>query len=444
MAQQGLVPTRLPGSPRHSWYPLPELSTTDCRQPTQAGPSSCLRSASSEADGRTRSLSSSRSTRGPGPAEQPQVHFRRTGVGAQHLPQPLHHRRHAPRPPGSTPRKGRCCPSVVSSGTLTSIATSLGTSSRRSSRPLTSTIASSMTRLHALLVGSGEEQHLDRALQVLQRGRGPGVALLGDLALDARTGSRRAVTTWPSARSPLGSARGSSSAEPSSWASEQSVAAASTCSMPEQRMVGDVQAEHLPLEAQQRCLVPSPYRARARRRSPLSRRSSPKSESWPIASLRLTSMIASTACSWIMHQALARVPERVERAGLDQRLDDPLVAHVDRDLAQEIGEAGEGALGGPRRDDRLHHAAPTLRTAAMPNRMSLPTGVNIAVDSVHVRGQHPDAHPAAFVQVQRGLVLVAGHRGEQAGHVLGRVVGLEVGGPVGDQPVAGRVRRLKA
>ncbi len=39
------------------------------------------------------------------------------------------------------------------------------------------------------------------------------------------------------------------------------------------------------------------------------------------------------------------VAEGVERAGLDQRLDRPLVAGDRLDLAQEVGEVGERALG---------------------------------------------------------------------------------------------------
>ena len=62
---------------------------------------------------------------------------------------------------------------------------------------------------------------------------------------------------------------------------------------------------------------------------------------------------------------------------------------------------------------------------------------------VDVRRQHGDAQLAAVGQVDRGLVLVVAHRGEQAGHVLGRVVRLEVRRPVGHHPVAGGVRLVE-
>ena len=116
-------------------------------QPTQAGPSSCFRSATSDGDGLTRSLSSSFSTFARLPRQQPQVHLGRPRVRPQHLPEPLDHGRDAPRLQDR--HHERAVSPAVSSGVLTSIATSFGTSSRRSRRPLTSTIASSMIWRHA-------------------------------------------------------------------------------------------------------------------------------------------------------------------------------------------------------------------------------------------------------------------------------------------------------
>ena len=143
-------------------------------------------------------------------------------------------------------------------------------------------------------------------------------------------------------------------------------------------------------------------------------------------------------------QPAARLAERVERAGLDQRLDGALVADHRVDLAQEVVEVGEAALLLARGDDRRRRrCAPTLRTAARPKRMSAPTRGEVGVGLVDVGRQHLDAHPAALVEVDRRLVLVVADAGEQRGHVLGRVVRLEVGRPVGDQAVAGGVRLVE-
>ena len=118
------------------------------RYPTQAGPSSCFRSASSDGDGLTRSLSSSRTT----VVRAPLSSRRCTSVAPGWVRSTSRSRSTT----GGTHRASMIdttkgpWPSAGSSGTLTSIATSLGTSSRRSSRPFTSTIASSMiSDMHA-------------------------------------------------------------------------------------------------------------------------------------------------------------------------------------------------------------------------------------------------------------------------------------------------------
>ena len=98
-----------------------------------------------------------------------------------------------------------------------------------------------------------------------------------------------------------------------------------------QRVVGDVEAEHLPLVAEQGHLVPlrrSPGTATAMledggRPSP-SR--PPNRESWPIAALRLIVDVLVDRLLVDRDQRPAPVAHLVEGAGLDQRLDHPLVA----------------------------------------------------------------------------------------------------------------------
>ena len=76
--------------------------------------------------------------------------------------------------------------------------------------------------------------------------------------------------------------------------------------------------------------------------------------------------------------------------------------------------------------------------------MSSPTAEKFAKDSVHVRREHLDAHAAALVQVHRELVLRVADGGEERGHVLGRVVVLQVGRPVVITPYAAEWALLKA
>ena len=63
----------------------------------------------------------------------------------------------------------------------------------------------------------------------------------------------------------------------------------------------------------------------------------------------------------------------------------------------------------------------------------------LVVGLVDVRRQDLDPHALRLVDEERHLVLGVHHRGDQRGHVLGRVVGLQPRRPVGDQRVAGGV-----
>ena len=69
----------------------------------------------------------------------------------------------------------------------------------------------------------------------------------------------------------------------------------------EQRVVGDVEAEHLALELEQDLLVPlavgHPHREDVVDAAGLLAQASPNRSNWPIASARLVSSTASTAAS---------------------------------------------------------------------------------------------------------------------------------------------------
>ena len=86
---------------------------------------------------------------------------------------------------------------------------------------------------------------------------------------------------------------------------------------------------------------------------------------------------------------------------------------------------------------------PTLRIAPRPKRMSVPTGREVEHRLVDVGRQHRDAHLAALGEVDRRLVLVVADAGEHRGHVLGGVVGLEIGRPVRHDAVGRGVRAVE-
>ncbi len=137
-------------------------------------------------------------------------------------------------------------------------------------------------------------------------------------------------------------------------------------------------------------------------------------------------------------QPLAGVAERVERARLDQRLRHLLVAGGDVDLVQVVGEVGVLALVGARIDQRGNDVRADVAHRAEPEADVGTHRGEVQPRLVDVGRQHRDAQPAAVREIDRGLVLVVADRGEQAGHVLGRIVGLEIRRPVRHQPVARR------
>ena len=142
-------------------------------------------------------------------------------------------------------------------------------------------------------------------------------------------------------------------------------------------------------------------------------------------------------------QGTARMTQVVESARLNERLDGALIAHLQRHLLQEVVEGLVTALllaGG-------NHALNHVR-AHVTNRTH--TEANIIADRgkrqgglVHVRGEHGNAHGAALVQVQCELVLVIAHTGQQSSHVLLREVRLQVRSPVRYQTVRSRVRLVE-
>ena len=138
------------------------------------------------------------------------------------------------------------------------------------------------------------------------------------------------------------------------------------------------------------------------------------------------------------------MPERVERADLDERLEHLAVAQAQVDPRAEVGQRAERAALVPRRDDRLDRALADVLDGqqAEPDRLAVDRELEVA--RVDVRRQDRDAQPPALGDRRRDLLLVRAEGGEDARHVLDRVVRLEVGGLVGDEPVAGRVRLVEA
>jgi hypothetical protein len=108
----------------------------------------------------------------------------------------------------------------------------------------------------------------------------------------------------------------------------------------------------------------------------------PNSESWPIASLRLMSAYWSTAVSWIVTRARRRCPSESNAPALISDSTTRLLQTSVGTLCMKSAKSANRPCS--RRAATIASTTwmPTLRTALSPNRMSSPTGVKVASDSL--------------------------------------------------------------
>ncbi len=143
-------------------------------------------------------------------------------------------------------------------------------------------------------------------------------------------------------------------------------------------------------------------------------------------------------------QHLGRMTERVERPHPGQRLEHLAVGEPQVDPRAEVGQRAERPALVAGGDDRLDRALADVldREQPEPDRATLDGELEMA--RVDVGRQDRDGHPAALGDRGRDLLLVRPEGGQHRGHVLDRVVRLQVRGLVGDEPVARRVGLVEA
>ena len=212
-----------------------------------------------------------------------------------------------------------------------------------------------------------------------------------------------------------------------------------------QRMVGDVQTQHLLFHRQQ--FLPREFLHRARGSGGLSGRSLPaqiKQSGLPGRPRPLHTLGGLHSLIQQLQQLGARHPQGVQRARLDQTLQHAPVHRAGVHPFDHIGQRGEraGLLAGLQ--DRLHGSQADI----LHRRQAEPDGVagdrEVFERFVHIGGEHADAHAHGLGDGGGNFVGVPCVTAEHRGHVLRRVVGLQVRGVVGDQPVAGRVGAVEA
>ncbi len=161
-------------------------------------------------------------------------------------------------------------------------------------------------------------------------------------------------------------------------------------------VAGDVQAEHLAFEPEAGGLVPFQVRDRDLECGLLGFGCVERVEQGVLANGLVTFDVDNGVHGLLVDHdhALAGMAEGVERARLDQRFDDPLVADRQGDLAEEVVEAGVAALLGAGADDPLDHVLADVADSAEPEPDVVADGGEPQLGFVHVGCQHLDAHPA--------------------------------------------------
>ena len=288
--------------------------------------------------------------------------------------------------------------------------------------------------------GAGEHHHLDRSAHVLQLEGGHGVALAGSLAHQA--GDHPAHRGGPAVLH-LGQL-GQGEIDPGPQGLVQ----------PLQRMVGDVEAQHLLLGRQPGHPVHLHLGDIGAILEAVPAAEVPEQRHDPLLALAPTAQGHVHDLLENPEQALAGVAQPVEGPGLDERLNRPLVDHLQVDPLAEIAEGLIRAAGLPLGDDpggvgvadvadrgQAEHDPPEpgpLTGPAAARRLAGPGGKGgeIGAGPVDVGNRHLDPLDPALVQVHGRVLELVLDAGEQGGHVFHRVVGLQVGDLVGDVAVA--------
>ena len=129
--------------------------------------------------------------------------------------------------------------------------------------------------------------------------------------------------------------------------------------------------------------------------------------------------------------------QAVQRTGVEVR-----VPHAADEVAEILERSGLLAFG---HDGARGHLADALDGAeAEADRVVLGHGREVGVGLVHVRTQHPHAEGLDLGHELRELVGVALFGGQDGRHELDRVVGLQVGGAVGEDRVGRGVGLVEA
>ncbi len=134
-------------------------------------------------------------------------------------------------------------------------------------------------------------------------------------------------------------------------------------------------------------------------------------------------------------------PGKIKRPALDEAFQDPPVDLGPIHPPAEVEQIAERSMPVPFLDDQLHRLEAHILDRGQPEPDLPIHHGKIRLAFVHIRGKDLDPHGPAFGDVLDGLVLIPHVLGQEGGHKLDRIMGLEIGGLIGDHGI-GRGMRL--
>ena len=129
--------------------------------------------------------------------------------------------------------------------------------------------------------------------------------------------------------------------------------------------------------------------------------------------------------------------ERAERTDLGECLEDLAIRQAQVDPGAEVRQGPERPLGLASRDDRFDGALTDVLDREEAKSDGVPFDGELELAGVHVGRSNLNPEPPTLGDCSCDLVLGTPERGQHTGHVLDRVVRLEIRGLVCNEPVAG-------
>ena len=136
--------------------------------------------------------------------------------------------------------------------------------------------------------------------------------------------------------------------------------------------------------------------------------------------------------------------QRIQRSGLDQRLNHTRVHHPQIHLFAELPEALESPTHfRPRLDDRIDRVPAHVLYRRQPKPDGLARRRKLRPRHLHVRRLHADAQLLALADILHHVLRLRRFTGQQRGHELHRIMRLQISRLVRHQRIRRRVRLVK-